>query len=194
MIFTETRLAGAFIIDLDALRDDRGFFARAFCRDEFVSRGLDPTIVQTNLAGNRRRGVLRGLHFQYPPAAESKLVRCIRGAILDVIVDLRPESPTYLQHVAVELTADNHRSLYAPRRFAHGYQTLEDDTEVAYQVGMDYTPALEGGLRYNDPRLGIPWPLPVSDISDKDRAWRLLDDVEPELKRRMQAAAPASVR
>ena len=191
MIFTETRLAGAFIIDLEPRRDDRGFFARTFCREEFLSRGLDPAIVQGNIAGNHRRGIVRGLHFQYPPAAETKLVRCTRGAVLDVIVDLRPESPTYLQHVAVELTADNHRSLYAPRRFAHGYQTLEDNTEVAYNVGHIYTPEQEGGLRYDDPRLGIAWPLPASDISDKDRSWRLLAEVEPDVRARMRSTVAA---
>lgn len=194
MIFTETRLAGAFIIDVEPRQDERGFFARAFCRDEFLSRGLDPTIVQGNISGNHRRGIMRGLHFQYPPAAEVKLVRCTRGAILDVIVDLRPESPTYLQHVAVELTAENHRSLYAPQRFAHGYQTLEDNTEVMYQVGHCYTPTQEGGLRYDDPRLGITWPLPIADISERDRAWRLLDAVEADLRARMQPAAAATVR
>jgi dTDP-4-dehydrorhamnose 3,5-epimerase len=191
MIFTESRLAGAFIIDLDPRRDDRGFFARVFSVDEFVARGLDPTFVQGNIAGNRRRGVVRGLHFQYPPAAETKLVRCTRGSLVDVIVDLRPESPTYLQHAAVELTADNHRSLYVPKRFAHGYQTLEDDTEIAYAVGHSYTPEQEGGLRYDDPRLGIAWPLPASDMSDKDRAWRLLAEVEPDVGARMRSAAAA---
>ena len=114
------------------------------------------------------------MHFQFPPAAETKLVRCTRGAILDIIVDLRPESPTYLEHVAVELTADNHRALYVPERFAHGYQVLEDNTETSYQVGEFYTPGAEGGLRYDDPRLGLNWPLPVTEISDKDLAWPLI--------------------
>ncbi len=128
MIFTETKLAGAFVIDVDRKEDNRGFFARVFCQHEFEEHGLKPVIAQANVAFNHRaRARMRGMHFQYPPAAETKLVRCTRGAILDIIVDLRPESPTYLEHVAVELSADNHRALYVPERFAHGYQVLEDD-------------------------------------------------------------------
>jgi dTDP-4-dehydrorhamnose 3,5-epimerase len=185
MNFTETKLEGAFIIDLDLKEDNRGFFARAFCQHEFGEHGLKPIIAQANLAFNRRKGSVRGMHFQFPPTAETKLVRCTRGAILDIIVDLRPESPTYLDHVAVELTADNHRALYVPERFAHGYQVLEDVTETSYQVGEFYTPESEGGLRYDDPALGLTWPLPVTEMSDKDRVWALLEDVEPELVRRM---------
>lgn len=185
MIFTETPLAGAFIIDLERREDDRGFFARTFCQREFLDHGLETVIAQVNLAVSRRRGTLRGMHFQFPPAAETKLVRCSRGAILDVIVDLRPESPTYLAHAAVELTADNRRSLYVPRRFAHGYQVLEDDTEISYMAGEFYTPALESGLRYDDERLGIPWPMEGGDVSAKDRSWPLLSQVEPEVRRRM---------
>lgn len=185
MIFTETKLEGAFIIDLDLKEDNRGFFARAFCQHEFEDHGLKPVIAQANLAFNRRKGSVRGMHFQFPPTAETKLVRCTRGAILDIIVDLRPESPTYLDHVAVELTADNHRALYVPERFAHGYQVLEDVTETSYQVGEFYTPDSEGGLRYDDPALGLIWPLPVTEMSDKDRVWALLEDVEGELVRRM---------
>lgn len=185
MKFTETRLKGAFVIDVERREDSRGFFARVFCQKEFADHGLKPVIAQANVAYNRSRGTLRGMHFQYPPAAETKLVRCTRGAILDIIVDLRPESQTYLEHVAVELTADNHRALFVPERFAHGYQVLADDTETSYQVGEFYTPSTEGGLHYNDPRLGLRWPLPVSEISPKDAAWDLLDKVEPEVKRRM---------
>ena len=185
MIFSETRLKGAFIIDIEKRADDRGFFARVFCQNEFAAHGLKPHIAQANIAFNKRKGTLRGMHFQYPPAAETKLVRATRGAILDIIVDLRPESPTYLNHVAVELTADNYRALYVPERFAHGYQVLEDDTETSYQVGEFYTPASEGGLLHDDPRLGLKWPLPVAEISPKDAAWKRLDEVEPELKRRM---------
>ena len=181
MVFTETKLTGAFIIDLERREDNRGFFARSFCQHEFAERGLNAR----HRSGERRvqpsRGTMRGMHFQFPPAAETKLVRCTRGAILDIIVDLRPESPTYLEHVAVELTADNHRALYVPERFAHGYQVLEDDTETSYQVGEFYTPGAEGGLRYDDPRLGLAWPLPVTEISDKDRAWPPLAEIEPEL-------------
>ena len=185
MIFTPTPLSGAYIVDLEPRGDDRGFFARAFCRREFEAHGLNPAIAQTNISFNRRKGTLRGLHFQHPPAAESKLVRCSRGAIVDVAVDLRPESATYLQHVAVELTAENRRALYVPERFAHGYQVLEDDTETTYYVGEFYTPELEHGLRFDDPRLGIQWPLPPTDMSTKDAAWPLLAEAEVALKARM---------
>jgi dTDP-4-dehydrorhamnose 3,5-epimerase len=193
VIFTETKLEGAFIIDLDLKEDNRGFFARAFCQHEFEDHGLKPVIAQANIAFNRRKGSLRGMHFQFPPTAETKLVRCTRGAILDIIVDLRPESPTYLDHVAVELTADNHRALYVPERFAHGYQVLEDITETSYQVGEFYAPESEGGLRYDDPALGLTWPLPVTEMSDKDRVWALLSEYEPELVRRMSLDAPRQV-
>src|SRR5262249_23069152 len=151
----------------------------------FADRGLKPVIAQANIAFNRRRGTMRGMHFQYPPKSETKLVRCTRGAILDIIVDLRPESPTYLGHVAVELSADNGRSLYVPERFAHGYQVLEDRTETSYQVGEFYAPETEGGLHHADPRLGLEWPLPVGEISPKDAGWASLTTVEAELKRRM---------
>jgi len=185
MIFTETPLKGAFIIDLEKREDNRGFFARAFCQKEFAEHGLKPVIAQANVAFNKTKGTLRGMHFQFPPAAETKLVRCTRGAILDIIVDLRPESPTYMQHVEVELSEDNGRALYVPERFAHGYQVLRDATETSYQVGEFYTPGSEGGLRYDDPRLNLKWPLPVAVISEKDEAWDPLATVEPELKRRM---------
>jgi dTDP-4-dehydrorhamnose 3,5-epimerase len=188
MIFVDTALNGAYILEPERFEDARGFFARVFCQREFEARGLKTTIAQANIGWNRRKGTLRGMHFQHPPAAETKLVRCTRGAILDIIVDLRPESPTYLRHVAVELSADNQRALYVPERFAHGYQTLRDDTEASYQVGEFYTPDSEGGLRHDDPRLGLSWPLPVTTISEKDRAWRLLDDIEAELKHRMAAS------
>jgi dTDP-4-dehydrorhamnose 3,5-epimerase len=147
-------------------------------------------VAQANIAFNRRAGTVRGLHFQFPPAAETKLVRCTRGAVYDVIVDLRPESPTYLRHVDIELTADNRRALYVPERFAHGYQVLQDGTEIAYQVGEFYTPEAEGGLRYDDPLLGIAWPLPVTEISEKDRHWQAVEESEPTLRRRM-ASSPA---
>jgi dTDP-4-dehydrorhamnose 3,5-epimerase len=185
MIFAESKLKGAFVIDIEQREDSRGFFARTFCQREFTDHGLKPLIAQTNIAFNNRKGTLRGMHFQYPPAAETKLVKATRGAILDIIVDLRPESATYLEHVFVELTGDNHRALYVPERFAHGYQVLEDRTETSYQVGEFYTPDAEGGLLYSDPRLALTWPLHVSEISPKDAAWKLLREVEPELKRRM---------
>jgi dTDP-4-dehydrorhamnose 3,5-epimerase len=185
VIFTETKLQGAFVIDIERRPDERGFFARAFCQNEFAEHGLNTTIAQSNVAFNLTRGTLRGMHFQFPPAAETKFVRCTRGAILDIIVDLRPESPTYLEHVAVELSADNARGLYVPERFAHGYQVLEDDTETSYQVGEFYTPGVEGGLMYDDPRLGLEWPLPVTVMSEKDQAWASLDATEDEIVRRM---------
>jgi len=191
MIFTETKLAGAFIIDIERREDDRGFFARTFCQHEFEEHDLRPVIAQANLASNRHKGTLRGMHFQFPPAGETKLVRCTRGAILDIIVDLRPESPTYLEHVEVELSADNYRALYVPERFAHGYQALEDTTETSYQVGEFYTPEAEGGLHYDDPALAIAWPLPVIEISEKDRVWAFLAEVEPEVRRRMAVAEVA---
>ena len=185
MIFTETSLKGAFVLDLERREDNRGFFARTFCQNEFAQHGLKPVIAQANVAFNKKRGTMRGMHFQFPPAAETKLVRCTRGAIVDIIVDLRPESPTFLEHIAVELTADNHRALYVPERFAHGYQVLEDGTETSYQVGEFYTPNTEGGLSPTDPRLALTWPLPVTEISPKDAAWKLLEEVEPEIRRRM---------
>jgi dTDP-4-dehydrorhamnose 3,5-epimerase len=187
MIFTETPLCGAFIIDLEPRGDSRGFFARAFCQREFTERGLDPLVAQGNISFNYHRGTVRGLHFQFPPAAETKLVRCTRGAIADVIVDLRPESPTYLQHVIVELSAGNRRALYVPERFAHGYQVLEDHTETTYQVGAFYAPEAESGLRFSDPRLDIRWPLPVTEISGKDAAWPLLEAAESSVRARMAA-------
>jgi dTDP-4-dehydrorhamnose 3,5-epimerase len=191
MIFTETKLAGAFIIDLERREDNRGYFARAFCQHEFEEHGLKPVIAQANIGFNRYKGTLRGMHFQYPPAAETKLVRCTRGAILDIIVDLRPESLTFLEHVEVELSADNGRALYVPERFAHSYQVLEDTTETSYQVGEFYTPSAEGGLSPFDPDLGLSWPLPVTDISDKDANWPPLSLVLDDIKSRMAAEATA---
>ncbi|PYU29724.1 MAG: dTDP-4-dehydrorhamnose 3,5-epimerase [Acidobacteria bacterium] len=172
MIFTETKLKGAFLIDIERREDARGFFARGFCQHEFEAHGLKPIIAQANIAFNRAKGTIRGMHFQFPLAAETKLVRCTRGAILDIIVDLRPESPTFLDHIAVELNEDNYRALYVPERFAHGYQVLKDSTDTSYQVGEFYTPGCEGGLQHNDPRLGLEWPLPLTVISDKDRIWK----------------------
>ncbi len=185
MIFTETKLKGAFILDIEKREDSRGFFARAFCQKEMAAHGLKPVIAQANLAFNIRKGTVRGMHYQYPPAAESKLVRCTRGAILDIIVDLRPESPTYMQHIEVELSEENYRALYVPERFAHGYQALRDGTETSYQVGEFYPPEAEGGLRFDDPKLGLTWPLPISVVSDKDKAFKPLSEIEPEVKRRM---------
>lgn len=194
MIFTETKLKGAFLIDVERREDPRGFFARAFCQHEFADHGLKPVIAQANIAFNHRKGTIRGMHFQFPPAAETKLVRCARGGILDIIVDLRPESPTFLQHVAAELTEENYRALYVPERFAHGYQALRDNTDTSYQVGEFYTPGCEGGLHFNDSRLGLQWPLPVTVISEKDQLWRPWDEQEEEVRRRMGLFQPAEIR
>ncbi|MGB7159625.1 MAG: dTDP-4-dehydrorhamnose 3,5-epimerase [Tepidisphaeraceae bacterium] len=171
MRFEETPLVGAFVLDLEERGDDRGFFARTFCRQEFLDHGLKPAVAQCNLSFNYRGGTLRGMHYQVAPAAETKLVRCTRGRIYDVIVDLRPASPTYLKHFAIELTEQNRKSLYVPEQFAHGYQALTDGAEVAYQVGEMYTPGHERGIRYDDPALGITWPMPVTVISPKDESW-----------------------
>jgi dTDP-4-dehydrorhamnose 3,5-epimerase len=171
MKFTETQLKGAFIVEIAPVSDNRGFFSRTFCAREFEEHGLKHTFVQANLSFNHRRGTLRGMHYQQQPAAETKLVRCTAGAIYDVIIDLRPNSPTYLQHVGVELTADNRKALYVPELFAHGYLTLTDNAEVVYQVGEFYTPGYERGLRYDDPTFGIQWPVGIAVISDKDAKW-----------------------
>ena len=174
MNITTTPLSGVAVIDLERKEDDRGFFARTFDRMAFADAGLEPLVEQCNLSFNHKAGTLRGMHYQVAPATEAKLVRCTAGAILDVIVDVRPDSPTYLQHYAIELSADNRRALYVPPMFAHGYQALTDGAEVAYQVSEAYTPGTERGLRHDDPALGLSWPLPVSVISPKDAAWPLL--------------------
>jgi dTDP-4-dehydrorhamnose 3,5-epimerase len=188
VIFTETALPGAYVIDLARHEDERGFFARGFCQHEFAEHGLKPTIAQANVAFNKVAGTLRGMHFQYPPKPETKVVRATRGAIVDIIVDLRPESPTFLQSESVELNEDNGRALYVPERFAHGYQTLVDGTETSYYVGEFYAPEAEGGLAYDDPRLGLEWPLPVTVISEKDLKWLPFEEVELELRHRMDVA------
>lgn len=171
MQFTETELPGAYIVDLERREDERGFFARTWCQREFDEHGLMSRLVQANMSYNRRRGTVRGMHFQRAPFAETKLVRAVRGSIYDVIVDLRPNSPSYKCWIGVELSADNRRALFVPEGFAHGFQTLEDDTDVMYQVSAFYTPGAEGGLRYNDASLDLQWPLPVAVISDKDASW-----------------------
>ncbi len=193
MIFTETRLKGAFIVDAERRSDDRGYFARVFCQKEFEQLGLDGSVAQTNVGVSVRRGTLRGMHFQYASAIEAKLMRCMHGSILDVIVDLRPESPTYLEHVAVELSGENQRALYIPGRFAHGYQTLEDGTTILYHASTFYTPSAESGLRYDDPRLAIAWPLPVTAVSAKDSNFALLETIEGELTARMSLTRPKVV-
>ncbi|MBE0688770.1 MAG: dTDP-4-dehydrorhamnose 3,5-epimerase [Anaerolineae bacterium] len=177
MLFKPTPLAGAFVIELELRSDSRGFFARAFCAREFEEHGLKPAVAQCNIAFNHKQGTLRGMHYQLPPVTETKLVRCFRGAIYDVIVDLRPESPTYLQHFGIELSADNRQALYIPDMFAHGYQTLTDDCELMYQVSEFYTPGYEAGVRYDDPAFKIEWPLPADIISEKDLLWTPFEPV-----------------
>jgi dTDP-4-dehydrorhamnose 3,5-epimerase len=177
VIITKTHIADVAIIDLELREDDRGFFARTFDTAEFEAAGLNPAVEQCNASFNHKAGTLRGMHYQLAHAPEVKLVRCVRGAIVDKIVDMRPESPTYLQHVSVELTAENRRALYVPAMFAHGYQTLVDGTEVTYQVTGKYTPEAERGQRYSDPALKLEWPLEVTTISAKDAGWALLEGV-----------------
>jgi len=174
MRFVETKLSGAFLIEPEPFEDERGLFARTFCAAEFSQRGLATQFVQCSTSFNRNRGTLRGLHYQVQPASEVKLVRCTAGAVGDVIVDLRHDSPTYAQHVVVELSAENRRTLYVPPMFAHGFQTLVDGTEVFYQMSALYAPDCSNGVRYDDPKLNISWPLPVSVISEKDKTWPLL--------------------
>lgn len=176
MKILRTPLEGVAVIELERREDDRGFFARTYDREEFVRAGLEPAVEQCNMSYNYRAGTLRGMHLQVAPHPETKLVRCVRGALVDIIVDMRPGSPTRLQHVAVELTAENRRALFVPAHFAHGFQTLVDDTEVVYQVSGAYAPQAERGLRHDDPDLALSWPLPVTAISDKDRSWPLLSE------------------
>ena len=176
MILTPTPIAGVAIFDLELREDDRGFFARTYDRSEFEAAGLEPAVEQCNMSYNHRAGTLRGMHLQVAPHPETKLVRCVRGAIVDIIVDMRPDSLTRLQHVAVELSAENRRSLFVPAYFAHGFQTLTDDTEVVYQVSGAYAPQAERGLRHDDPALGLSWPVLVTTLSEKDKSWALMDD------------------
>jgi dTDP-4-dehydrorhamnose 3,5-epimerase len=174
MIITATEIPDVTIITLDPHFDHRGFFARAYCREEFLDAGMIPPLEQTNISHNYNPGVVRGMHFQTSVAPEAKLVRCIRGAMFDVVVDVRPQSETYLRHVSVELTQENRHAIYVPPLFAHGYQTLSSHTEVLYQVSHSYDVDNQRGLRFDDPALSIDWPLRVSDISDRDRSWPLL--------------------
>ena len=174
MRFIATNLDGAWVIEPQLHEDSRGLFARTYCAREFREQGLGDRFVQCNTSWNAHKGTVRGLHYQLPPSSEVKLVRCTAGALWDVIVDLRPDSPTYLQHVGVELSARNRFALYIPEMFAHGFQTLEESTEVFYQMSEFYALKLSRGLRYNDPGLGVKWPLPVAAISDQDLSWTLL--------------------
>jgi dTDP-4-dehydrorhamnose 3,5-epimerase len=175
MIFTETTIAGVFLVELEPHRDERGFFARAYSADEFAAHGLETHWVQANIGHSARRGTIRGLHYQAPPHAEAKLVRCTAGAVFDVAVDVREDSPTYLQWYGTELSARNGSMLYLPEGIAHGYQALTDEAETYYLVSAAYAPAAERGLRWNDPNVGIAWPLPEAPIlSDKDARWPLV--------------------
>jgi dTDP-4-dehydrorhamnose 3,5-epimerase len=171
MIFTETGLQGAWVIDLEKKPDERGFFARSFCQREFEERGLPGKFVQCNISNNRRKGTLRGMHFQAAPHAESKLIRCTRGAVYMVLLDLRRDSPTLRKWVSYELTQGNYRSLFVPEGFAVGLQTLADDSEIIYQMSEFFSPDSGRGVRYNDPAFGIEWPLPVSVMAERDRSW-----------------------
>jgi dTDP-4-dehydrorhamnose 3,5-epimerase len=168
MKFIETKLKGAFIITPDLIEDERGFFARTFCKREFEEHGLNSGLVQCNISFNKKEGTLRGMHYQTSPHAEVKIVRCTAGAIYDVIIDLRPESPTFRQWFGAELSEKNHQMLYVPEGFAHGYQTLEEQAEVFYQVSAFYHPASERGIRCDDPAFGIEWPIPACVVSNKD--------------------------
>lgn len=172
MIFTETKLKGAYIIEPEKKADERGFFARTWCQHEFEAQDLNPQLAQCNISYNARRSTLRGMHHQAAPYAETKLVRCTRGAIHDVIIDLRAESATYKQHFSVVLDEGNYRMLYIPEGFAHGFQTLEDDTEVFYQMSVVYSPEAARGVRWDDPVFSIEWPqAECRHMSDRDRNW-----------------------
>lgn len=171
MLFTPTKLKDVHIIDLDKRQDERGFFARAWCYQELADRGLDSNLVQCSISFNHQKGTLRGMHLQLPPYAETKIVRCIQGAIYDVCIDLRSNSETYLDWVGVELSAENRKALYIPKGFAHGFQTLADNSEIFYQISDFYAPESARGLRWNDPKFNINWPLQISTISDKDRQY-----------------------
>ena len=171
MIFTQTPLFGAYLIDLEKRGDKRGFFARFFCEKEFKNAGLEHRFVQVNNSLTATKGTLRGMHYQIPPASEVKVVRCIKGALFDVIVDLRPDSPTFKKWFGAELTEENRTMMYVPRGFAHGLVTLQDDTEVLYLVSSFYAAENERGVRYNDPSIAIEWPFQIRETSEKDRSW-----------------------
>ncbi len=171
MLFRETKLAGAFLIEPERREDERGFFARTWCEHELAEHGLEATVVQCNISFNKRKGTLRGMHFQAEPKAEARLVRCTQGAIYDVIVDLRPGSKSFKQHCGVQLTAENRLALYVPKGFAHGFLTLQDNTEVFYQMSEFYSGEHARGVRWNDPVFGITWPGEVRVIAERDRTY-----------------------
>ncbi len=175
MKYTPLAVDGVFLVEMEPRPDERGSFARAFDTAEFEERGMRSEVAQCNVSQNHRAGTVRGLHLSLPGHPESKFVRCTRGAIVDVAVDVRPDSPTFLQHVMVELSAENHAGLYLPPHLAHAFQTLTDDAEILYMVSVPYAPGAEIGYRYDDPAFGLRWPLPVSAISEKDAAWPAFD-------------------
>jgi dTDP-4-dehydrorhamnose 3,5-epimerase len=175
MRFTPSRIPGAWVIDIEPIADSRGFFATTWLPEELRRRGIDPALAQCNLTYNHKRGTLRGMHFQKPPHAQAKIVRATRGGLLDVILDLRRDSPAYKQWDAIELSAANRRMLYMPEGVAHGYLTLTDDVEAYYHVSSPYAPAAESGVRWNDPAFGIVWPFAPSVMSDKDAGWPLFE-------------------
>ena len=183
MIFTETELPGAFLIEPERRSDERGFFARTFCRREFEEHGLDPNVVQCNVSFNRRAGTLRGMHYQVAPFAEAKLVRCTAGAIYDAIIDLRPASPSFKRHVAFELTAENAGMLYIPEGFAHGFQTLKDNTEVFYQMSQVYSADHARGVRWDDPAFRIQWPPAERILNERDRQYPDFEQQVVELQK-----------
>lgn len=170
MRFEELTIAGAMLVHIEPRPDDRGFFARTFCVEEFAAQGLPSAAVQSSISYNARAGTVRGMHFQWPPSQEAKLVRCLRGKLFDVLLDLRPQSPSYLRHQALALDQDNRAAVFIPAGVAHGFQTLVDDTEVLYQMSDHYVPELQSGVRWNDPQFGISWPLRQIVISDRDAA------------------------
>jgi dTDP-4-dehydrorhamnose 3,5-epimerase len=170
MIFTELELKGAFLVEVKKIEDERGFFGRAWCANEFKQHGLNPAFVQLNTSFSHKKGTIRGMHYQVDPYQEVKFIRCTRGRIYDVIIDLRPDSPTFMKWVGNELSADNYRMVYVPENFAHGFVTMEDHSEVYYPVSQFYTPGAERGLRWNDPAFKIKWPVEISVVSDKDQS------------------------
>ncbi|GAB3008172.1 dTDP-4-dehydrorhamnose 3,5-epimerase [Cyclobacterium sediminis] len=176
MIFTETKLKGAYIIDVEKIEDERGYFGRVFCKNEFDKVGIESNIAQTNMSFNPKKGTLRGMHYQVSPYEETKLVKCTSGAIFDCIVDLRKDSPTYLEWIGLELSEENNRMLFVPRDFAHGFITLKDNTAIQYFVSQFYAPGSEKGIKWDDPKINIQWPVDVAVISEKDNNHPYLND------------------
>lgn len=176
MIFTPAELKGVYFIDLQPIGDSRGWFSRTYCKNEFAQIGHTKEWVQMNHSFTSQKGTVRGMHYQLPPFSEIKMVRCIAGAVLDVVIDLRKDSETFLQYISIELSAKNKKMIYIPEGFAHGFQCLEDDCELIYHHSAFYTPGAEGGIRFDDPKIGINWPLPVTEMSDRDKSHPLLNE------------------